>query len=363
MKKSKSRVHVQVVQHLSPGGIETLSLDLHHFSQPDVQVHIVSLEGKKAEMLARWPRLHPFAAQLHFLDKPSGVSVNTMFKLAALLLKLRANLVHTHHIGPMLYGGIAARMAGVRRLIHTEHDAWHLGDISHQKIAQRCVKYLRPTLVADADLVASHLREKVPQAKPSIIHNGIDTKRFCPGNQVTARVKLGLPLQVRVLGCAARMHAVKGHDVLLDALFRLPAHTHLALAGSGETEPAIRQQVKDLNLTDRVHFLGHVEDMPAFYRAIDVFCLASHNEGMPLSPLEAQACGTAAVLTDVGACRETVCPRTGYIVAPGDSLALAAAIQNALRQRVNVSPRQFVTSHRDVKKMVSQYDALAGLSL
>lgn len=356
----KKRVLVQVVQHLSPGGIETMSLDLGKFALEGHEVHIVSLEGQRDEALVRWPRLVAYADRLHFMNKQPGVHPGLVWQLSRLLRKLHAQVVHTHHIGPMLYGGLAARLAGIRTLIHTEHDAWHLNDPRNLSIVRRCNTWLKPQVVADAFMIASTLKEKIVGLRPTVIHNGIDTEHFSPGSKFRARNTLGLPASATLIGCAARLHRVKGHQVLLDALFRLPRSVHLALAGAGEEEVALRRHVKELGLEKRVHFMGHVENMVEFYRAVDVFCLASLNEGLPLSPLEAQSCGTPVVLTDVGACIEAVCPQTGVIVPSGDPLALAQAIESVLaRSYSSRSPRDFVVAQRDVRQMVSRYGALA----
>jgi glycosyltransferase involved in cell wall biosynthesis len=356
--KTPKKVIVQVVQHLLPGGLEIMCLDLQKFSAPDHEVHIVSLEGSVEEMLYRWPRLHSLGPKLHFMGKKSGREPLLIIKLFRLFKRLNASVVQSHHIGPLLYAGLAAKMAGVKTIIHTEHDAWHLQNPSDKRISQFCIKWVNPIVVADARIVADNIVAAIPEATPTIVHNGIDTTRFSPGNKNDARRSLGLPINVTVIGCAARMHQVKGHEVLLDAMFRLPKNTHLALAGTGPTEHRLKKQVLELSLENRVHFLGQVEDMPQFYRSIDVFCLASHAEGMPLSPLEAQSCGTRAIVTNVGGCKETLCPLTGTLIPAKDANALKTAINNSIDSIPITSPRDFVVQRRDVKHMVEAYQKI-----
>ncbi|AZZ92831.1 glycosyltransferase [Hahella sp. KA22] len=355
---SQRKVVVQVVQHLSPGGIESICLELQSFAGSNADVHLVSLEGRESQMVSLWPRLSQYAGVMHFLDKPPGLQPRLLLKLAALFKSLKADVVHTHHIGPLLYGGAAARLARIPVLIHTEHDAWHLGLDNHQSLASKCLKFIRPQLVADAEIVADHIRSRIPHAQPRVIPNGIDTRRFKPGDKAAARRSFGLPDDQAIIGCAARMHEVKGHDILLDAMFRLPPNVHLALAGKGPQEAHLQRQVRDLNLSDRVHFLGLVDDMPRFYQALDVFCLASKAEGMPLSPLEAQACGARAVITDVGGSREALCPTTGILVPADNSAALAKALRYSLRTTLSADPRDFVMQYRDIRGMVAAYDQL-----
>ncbi len=356
MNKAKNVV-VHVVQHLLPGGIESLCLEMLLKSK-DVKVHIISLEGTFQEMSSKWPRLLKLAPRLHFVNKPAGFKPSVVWQVARLMRRLNAKVIHTHHIGPLLYGGMAAKLAGIKTHIHTEHDAWHLENAKHKKIVKRCIRLLKPKLIADADVVAQALIKAVPECSPSVIHNGVDTGKFKPGIQSRARRLLNLPPDTSLVGCAARMQQVKGHDILLDAMFRLPSGVHLALAGGGPEEERLRQQVKDLKLDERVHFLGLVQDMPAFYQAIDIFCLASRAEGMPLSPLEAQACGTPAVITNVGGSAESLCKDSGFLVEPQDSVELANTISTALSKPEKANPRNFVMRERNLQGMLGAYQAL-----
>lgn len=354
-----TQAHIQIVQHLQPGGIETLALDLCRFAQQNRSAYIISLEGTKAEALVNWPRLQTIADQLVFLNKPQGWSVPTLWHLIKTLRTLRAERVHTHHIGPMLYGGLAARLAGIQQWIHTEHDAWHWQNAQHRRIARWCIERLHPLLVADAGLVAQQMQRQLPGIITDVVYNGIDTHRFCPGNQSHARELLGLPQAAQLIGCAARLHPVKGQQRLITLLKHFPSSVKLVLAGEGETRAQLEDLVAQLALTERVIFLGAVENMPAFYRAIDVFCLTSDFEGLPLSPLEAQACGTPAIVTDVGGARETVCQTTGAVVPLDDKHALIQAVANRFMAQPLQSPRQFIEQQYDVRKMVAEYQSLA----
>ncbi len=351
------QVIVQVVQHLAPGGIECMVLDLLQHATAEQQVYVVSLEGTAAQ-LQQWPRLQPYSERLLFLDKQSGWQPRLVWRLRQLLVSLQADVVHTHHIGPLLYGGLAARLAGVTRRLHTEHDAWHLHSRKRRWLANQALRWVQPLLVVDSQLVSHTLRQLLPGHNPLVVLNGVDAQRFTPGPKTIARQHLGLPETVRLIGCAARLQEVKGHTTLLDALLRLPVDVHLALAGSGPLLAQLQQQTADLGLLQRVHFLGHVEAMVDFYRALDVFCLASFAEGMPLSLLEAQACGVPVVATQVGGVAEAVCPQTGMLLPAGRPLALAGALRAQLNRHQEQSPRQFVLRGKTVAHMVKAYAQL-----
>ena len=351
-------IQVQIVQHLKPGGIETMVLDLLRCAGEGQEVHVISLEGRSQSALASWPRLKPFADKLHFLDKPSGTRISTVFRLARLLRKLRATAVQTHHVGPLLYGGSAARLAGIRCLVHTEHDAWHLRDARRRKVQNALIAILKPTLVADSRLVANELVKALPGRRYMVIPNGVDCDVFTPGEQSSARRKLNLPTDVLIIGSAGRMEPVKGHARVLIAHALLCEEIHLVLAGTGSLEADLRDLAVKLGTQNRVHFLGRIDDMPTFYRSLDVFCLPSEMEGMPLSPLEAQASGIPCVATDVGGTREAVCPNTGVMVPADTPSVLAQGLEFVLARRDHGNPRAFPLSQGNLRNVVAAYQAL-----
>lgn len=349
---------VHIVQHLVPGGIESMALEMLRTTPEDIEVHIVSLEGERTSALRAWPRLAADAHRLHFLDKPPGVSLPTWWRLVRTLRALRADVIHTHHIGPLLYGASAARVLGIRHRLHTEHDAWHLNAPQRRELMSFCLRFFRPTLVADADLVATAIRHAIPHATPAIIHNGIDTTRFQPGEARHAREALGLPLTGCLIGCAARLETVKGVDIAIAAMAQLPADYHLAIAGQGSQRSALETLAQRLGVSARVHFLGLVNEMPVFYQALDTFCLPSRQEGLPLSLLEAQACGIPVVAARVGGCVEAICPQTGQLVPAEDPHNLASALFASRSIAPRLSPRDFVVNHRDLRAMTHRYIAL-----
>jgi len=353
---------IQVVQHLAPGGIEALVLELQRVYQDTDEVTIVSLEGQYRQSVKRWDALNYLSCDLIFMNKKAGVSVGIVKDLTRLFRELKPDAVHTHHIGPLIYGGLAARRAGIKTVVHTEHDAWHLQSSKRRRqVEALALKLVKPTLVADAEHVADVLRGFFPKHPLTVIPNGIDTQRFNPGGHMKSRELLDLPRNKIVIGCAARLVPGKGHHSLLEAMALLPANIHLALAGDGPLRCDLMALARQKGLISRVHFLGNIRNMPIFYRAIDLFCLASEAEGLPLSPLEAQSCGVPVVLTDTGGCKEAICAETGVLVPVKDSVALAAGITYALEaftRESMQSPRDYVLARHDLSKVAQQYRAL-----
>ncbi|MGU3495157.1 glycosyltransferase [Xanthobacteraceae bacterium A53D] len=355
---------VQIVQRLTPGGLEVLAIDLsNRLGGENV---IFSLEMTAEEMVRRWSVLAPLADRIVGLRKGAGISPGLFFELVRRLKALKPRAVLTHHVGPMLYGCIAARVAGVPVIAHVEHDVWHYRrDPNDRRIARLIDRFVSPHVVAVSDNVAEAMRELMPRSSVRVIRNAVDTDRFMPADRTAARAALGLPPDVPVVGAAGRLEEVKGQDVLLRAMVRVIGHlpsAHLVLAGDGSKRAELEALAAELGLAGRVTFLGYRSDMETVFPAFDICVLPSRAEGLPLSVLEAQACGIPMVASDVGSVREGLAPGTSRLVPPGDPEALGAAIADlfaALKAHPPANgPRAFVTENFSWERMVAAYEGL-----
>ncbi len=332
-----ARPIVHVVQHLVPGGLEVMVLELARAQARHHPVLVVSLEGERAAAEAHWPRLAREATRIVYLGKHPGIDPGVVWRLARLLRAERALAIHTHHIGPLLYAGMAARLCGGLRHVHTEHDAWHLQNAKRRRLAQLAMWIARPVLVADAPHVADAVVAALGGQRPLVVLNGVDVAHFAPGDRAAARAALGLPAAAQVIAIAARLERVKGVDVALRALAAVP-NALLAIGGSGSERENLQALSKDLGLQERVVWLGHVDDTALLYQAADVVCLPSRAEGLPLALLEAQACGRSVVASLVGGVPGGIDPATGILVAPEDPDALALGLREALARGLHLPP-------------------------
>jgi glycosyltransferase involved in cell wall biosynthesis len=351
---------VQVVQKLEPGGIETLALALAT-ALPGPN-SILSLEGSEVTLRGAWPNAAASQARIEGFGKRPGVYPILVAGLTRRLLALQPRAVITHHIGPLLYAGLAARLAKVPRLVHVEHDVWHFDAPRRTTLARLAVKTLRPEYVVLSKSAAANQRRLLGIDHVAIIPNGVDVDRFAPADRAVARRKFGLDPARKWIGTAGRLEAVKGQDVLIAAMARLADDDlRLAIAGDGSQRKALEAQAAALGIAARVAFLGHCSDMAALLPAFDLFCLPSRAEGLPLSVLEAQAVGIPVVASDVGAVREALCPQTSRLVPPDDAAALASAIVSVLMRPDRESPRPFVVAQFNWDKTVRAYRELIGV--
>jgi len=203
-----------------------------------------------------------------------------------------------------------------------------------------------------------------PADRVDEVRNGVDAARFrpAPARRAALRRQLGLPAGP-LLASTGRLHDQKGYDLLVRALARLPSDVHAAVAGRGKQEAAIRRLAKEVGVSERLHLLGHLDDVSTLLGAADVFVLPSREEGMPNSLLEAMAAGLPAVVARTGDVARMVGEgRAGRIVPPEDVCAFSAAVRELLgapdtAREIGEAARRTAVRSFPVKAMVDGTEA------
>ncbi len=167
------------------------------------------------------------------------------------------------------------------------------------------------------------------------VRTGIDFTRFQPLDRLKTRVQLGVS-DNPTLGILATLRDWKGHDYLLDAMKLLDAEFpdwKLIVIGDGPQRERLEARVRDESLTEKIRFVGNVDNVPEWLSTLDLFTLPSYgDEGVPQSIMQAMACGLPVVSTSVGAIAEAVQDgSTGLIVETKNAAALAAALGRLMR--------------------------------
>ena len=138
-------------------------------------------------------------------------------------------------------------------------------------------------------------------AKLNTLRNGVDLERFVPEPRDAARHKLNLPTDAKLLLSVGHLVERKGHHIAIDALPLLPPDVRLLIAGGGPDRSALQQQAAKLGVTSRVQFTGVIPqaDLKWWYSAADALTLCSSREGWANVLLEAMACGTPVIATNI----------------------------------------------------------------
>ncbi|MEM7434227.1 MAG: glycosyltransferase [Myxococcota bacterium] len=283
-------------------------------------------------------------------------------RLRATLARERIDVLHTHHLGPFVYGAPAAVLARCGH-VHTEH--------SHELYDRPRRQVLGALMPAFAKVVAvtpevAEFRRRFP-GSCRVIPNGVPIPApIEPTSRADARRRLGIPMRALAIGCAARLSEEKNHQGLLEgfARFRESApDAILVCAGDGPLKESLESRAQEAGLGDSVTWLGAVEEMGSFYRALDVCVLNSHREGLPLSLLEAMSFAVPVVATDVGGVGELLAGGDGVLVPANDAVALAEALRRLSsapeeRKRLGQAGRELVRERYGVEQMAERYVTL-----
>ncbi|RKN38039.1 glycosyltransferase [Streptomyces hoynatensis] len=220
-------------------------------------------------------------------------------RLAGLIRAGGYDLVHTHLYRACVYGRIAARLAGVRAVVATEHS---LGArrIEGRPLTQatRALYLATERLGAATVAVSATVAERlitwgVPAGRIHVVPNGIEPAafRFDPQARRAVRDRLGLPPGAFVVGGVGRLVPGKGFDALVRAVGTLPEGVRLVLAGEGPQRAALTRLAARLGAADRVVLTGEWPDVPGLLAAFDLFVSPSTEETFGLAVLEALAAG------------------------------------------------------------------------
>jgi glycosyltransferase involved in cell wall biosynthesis len=282
----------------------------------------------------------------------------------------RPDVVHLYS-GAWYKGALAARLAGVSRVVYTEHGLRE-DDSGMAQLLFRVAARLTTDLTAVSMPLRDHLVRVtgVPADRVRAIENGVDVELFSPGEPPAGlRASLGIPANAAVVGSVGRLEAVKAYDLLIRVVAAVPVTTdgrqvHLVLCGAGSLGDSLAALARDLGVADRVHFAGWTDRPLMFYRLFDVFALSSRSEGAPMSLMEAMATGTAPVVSDVGAIASILGPALqGQLVAPGDAVALARTLQRTLSsadrcRSIGLQARSEIVRRHSFRRMIAEYEAL-----
>ena len=274
-------------------------------------------------------------------------------------------IAHSHEFIMALCGAWAARRAGLPH-VFTMHGSRYYASRWRRRIALRVAAGLSGGVVAVSQSVARHLRRDLWLRASRIvtIPNGAHITAV---GQSSLRDELALDATDRLVLAVGNLYPVKGHRFLVDALGHLAAHfprLHVAIAGRGELESALRTQGGALALGGRLHLLGLRADIGNLLAGADVFVLPSLSEGLPLALVEAMLAARPIVASGVGEIAVVLeHGRAGIVVPPADAPALARAIALLLdhpdrARELGAAAARRAQADYTVDRMVERYIAL-----
>ncbi len=315
----KKQLNVLLVsQYLQGGGLERmvhlLGACLHKEFHCKVELFNFDLEADPKLV----KHLNEQGLEITHLQKGSGFSLRTVWALACLIWRRKADIIHTHETAPLMYA-VIARFLSLRfgvKIVHTQHSFIHLQTRSFIRFYDNFFSRFASTVTVVSEQVQNeYLKMGVSRERVLLIQNGVEF----PKNRLDAAAKKELrkefseivpalksQIDATWLMALARVHPKKGQDHLIRMWGALPESSRrksLLLFVGPETDAGevkrLREILSHVPDRDRVIFVGSTQTPVRWLQSADVYLSASEYEGMPLAPIEACGAGLPVVLSDI----------------------------------------------------------------
>lgn len=365
---------VFLITDLSDGGAETMLLKvLERLNRQRFSSHVISL----ATLGEIGPRIAALGIPVEALGMKPGISgLPGFLRLVRRLRVLRPDVVHTWMYHADLLGGLAARLAGIKKI------GWGIrnGNLDRDKtkhltrmVVGLCarISHWLPIRILCCSEVARQVHVDYGYAadKMVVVPNGFDLAHFQPDAlaRSSVRAELGVEDDAPLVGLIGRFDPQKNHAGFFEAagcLHRRLPTAHFVLAGKGidEGNCELMRMVEAAGVHHVTHLLGFRMDIPRLMAALDVLASSSYGEAFPNVLGEAMASGVLCAVTNVGDSAYIVSD-TGRVVASEDMAGLAAGLESLLtlpldeRRTLGERARRRVAEHFEISEVVRRYEA------
>jgi glycosyltransferase involved in cell wall biosynthesis len=304
--------------------------------------------------------------------KPIAGALTAFRSLYGILRRDRPRFVHAYLPAANVLGPVAARLAGVPRVIVSKRSGtFYQSAFPLLRHLESAGSLLADVVMVNSDAVRREVgrAERCREGKFRKIYNGAaPIEPWAPDEAMAFRRREGIPADALVALCVSNFYPYKGHEDLVEAAARIvPAFRNVVflLAGrdSGAME-ATRARVRERGIEGSVRFFGSRTDVPDFLRAADLFVHPSHQEGFSNAILEAMAAGLPVIACDVGGNPEAVVDgETGSLVPPRNPERLAAAMEDLFRDEgkrraMGEAGRRRAEERFSLGRMVAEVEAM-----
>jgi glycosyltransferase involved in cell wall biosynthesis len=349
---------LHVITGLAAGGAEQqVRLLLRHRTHP-AEVAALTNPGSVARAI------RAEGTVVHEVGMRGNTDMGVLPRLTGIIRDGHFDVVHTHLFRAQLYGRLAARLAGVRHIVSTEHSlgahAIEGRPVSRSiRTAYRAAERLGEVTIAVSDTVARRLRDwGVPGSRVQTIPNGIEMSghRFDPRRRVLLRHRFGFPEERFVVGTVGRLVPGKRIELILRAVSGLPGITVL-VAGDGPGRAALERTARALRV-DAV-FTGESPDVPGLMSIMDVLVSASEEETFGLAVVEGLAAGLPVLYTAAPALDDMPADSLpGATRFPADPRALRAALTEVARAGPGRLPAPPALERFDITRLTPRVESV-----
>jgi len=295
-----------------------------------------------------------------------------LWRFWRMLRKERIAALHVHHHGALILCGIPALLAGVKKVVMTEHGLQALMERPDaRKLTVRYSHFATDITVVEPGQAEYFERVLgLPASKIHCIANGVRIRSRSASVAAHMRQLLGIPTDAFAFLYVGRLNQVKDLGTLLEAFSMLPtemlARARLYLIGDGPERQLLESKRDALESRDKVVFLGARNDVADLLMAADAFVMSSRSEGLPMVLLEAMAAEVPCIATAVGGIPGLFGSDRGLAVPPHDPIELSSAMASITRSahlRKGLAARALdnIRQHYSLDAIVDRYLELLGL--
>lgn len=350
---------LQVINSLATGGAEKLlieSIPLYH--KRGIQVDVLLLNGNNQPFLDKLKSLN--CCKIISIGNSSVYNPFLILKIIPFLKKY--DIIHVH-LFPSLYWVAIAKMISFSKvkLIYTEHSTSNRRrDSAIFSIFDKIAYSQYYKIVAITQEVQSNLKKHLKNDAITtfqLIQNGVNLEEIKNSNSFEKSTFFD-DINAKIIIQVARFFEPKDQNTVIRSLQYLPKEVKLLLVGEGDLKSKSEALAKELNLQDRILFLGIRMDVLSLLKTADIIVLSSKHEGLSLACIEGMASGRPFIASDVPGLKEVV-TNFGLVFPDGDDKMLANQISKLLNDNeyytkiTNACLQK--ASEFDINTMISQY--------
>ena len=337
------------------------------------------LDSQKYESYLVSGRIEPYESDMSYLADKYGIKpiyinsmgrelrllkdVRALLDIIKLIKKIKPDIVHTHTAKAGMLGRIAAKLMGVKIIVHTFHGNVFKGYFSKPKTAffiflENNLAKISSKIIAISNQQKQELLDlKITnENKIHIVPLGFDFENVIPSvsDKGKFREKYSIPDDATLFGIIGRLAPIKNHMLFLDIAEKLLTkydNLFFSIIGDGELRDYLQGEIHRRNLNNKIVITGVIKNLKPVYADLDLVLLTSNNEGTPVAIIEAMACRKVVMTTKVGGVEDFVENRVnGFYFPKGNSELFIKEIESLLMNDTNKDAMKNAASKKAFKQ-------------
>ena len=319
---------LHIIDHVGMGGAQTILKGILEKNRDNKDIFYYALRNNKIKVEIDHPNIHSYKGY-------SKLNTQSLLELRKLIKKEKIDVIHCHLAKSMFFGYILKILFFKKiKLIFHEHgrifENQKLYNYFNEKVQNNVDLFIAVSEATKIELIKN---SKVDEHKIKVLYNFVDLNKINPNIKnydITIKAKeVGIDKDYFVIGFAGRLNRIKGCDILIKSIPYIKIQNiKIMIAGDGIERKQLDKLSKDLNLKDKIIFLGYVNNIEEFYNIIDYLVIPSRSESFGLSAIEAQASGTPVIASSIKGLNEIVLDKkTGLLFQPENEKDLAEKIE------------------------------------